>query len=95
MKLPWVIHQFFSPYRIRQRIVRKLIPANMTVFCFAGMEEIGGTNLFDPATMEGWLEVKLQFWDLGEAREENGIVIVPLYKQHQNEGVANHQSFDM
>ena len=35
-------------YRFRRWLVRKLVPPNMTVFCFDGMENIGGSNLYDP-----------------------------------------------
>lgn len=93
MKILWKIYWLFSPYAIRKRIVRKLVPKDLTVLCFDGMDEIGGSNVYDPATMEGWLAVKVQFWDrISEETEENGRLIVRYGKKNRSKDALTHRN---
>ena len=66
-------------YRFRRWLVRKLVPPNMTVFCFDGMENIGGSNLYDPV-----LEIP-----------ESGTLVFHCQKIPQSANVQNHQNSDM
>lgn len=82
-------------YRFRQWLARKLVPKNLTVFCFDGMESVGGSNAYDPETMEGWFAVRLQYWDAETTGSpESGNWVFHLYKRTGNEDAVNRQNSD-
>ena len=83
-------------YRFRRWLVRKLVPPNMTVFCFDGMENIGGSNLYDPVLEIGWRSVRLQYWSTATTGSpESGTLVFHCQKRPQSANVQNHQNSDM
>ena len=83
-------------YRFRRWLVRKLVPPNMTVFCFDGMETNGRSNHPDPRLEPGWRSVKRQYWSTATTGSpESGTLVFHCQKIPQSANVQNHQNSDM
>lgn len=59
-------------YRFRRWLVRKLVPPNMTVFCFDGMENIGGSIILCLSRMspEEWKSVGDKILEIADEIKE-------------------------
>lgn len=85
----------FFWYHFRRWLARKLVPKNLTVFCFDGMEDVGGSNAYDPKTDMGWFEVKLQYWDMEvTGSPESGKLVFHCRKRLESEDALNRQNSD-
>lgn len=62
-------------YRFRRRLVKKLIPKDLKVFCFHGMDTAPGTSVYDPETGLPWLTVGIEFCrDITVYPESDGLI---------------------
>ena len=60
-------------YRFRRWLVMKLVPKNLKVFAFHGMETAPGTSVFDPENRLPWLTVNIEYWsEFTEYIEDDG-----------------------
>lgn len=88
-------HRLSRWYRFRRWLVRKLAPKDLTIFCFDGVKSVGASNAYDPELGEGWLAVKLQFWDYEvSGSPESGMMAFHLQKKPESEHDSNYQSCD-
>lgn len=88
-------HRISWWYRFRRWLVRRLVPQDLTIFLFDGIERVGASNAYDPELDEGWLAVKLQYWDASTTEfHEDGSWSFHLCKRTQQSDGLNRQSSD-